>query len=90
MIYANAAYHDALGGLDVAELLITSGASLEGGEAPADAFRLEDVAGVAVVPGLAGGTKCGRCWRVLPEVGADGGREDLCGRCDDAVGVAAA
>ena len=90
VIYADAAYHDALGGLDVAELLITSGASLEGGEAPADAFRLEDVAGVAVVPGLAGGTKCGRCWRVLPEVGAGGGREDLCGRCDDAVGVAAA
>ncbi len=27
--------------------------------------------------------KCGRCWRLLPEVAEDG---ELCGRCDDAVG----
>jgi isoleucyl-tRNA synthetase len=27
--------------------------------------------------------KCGRCWRLLPEVGEDG---DLCGRCADAIG----
>jgi isoleucyl-tRNA synthetase len=27
--------------------------------------------------------KCGRCWRLLPEVSEDG---ELCGRCDDAVG----
>ena len=26
--------------------------------------------------------KCGRCWRLLPEVAADG---DLCGRCEDVV-----
>ncbi|KEO89533.1 isoleucine--tRNA ligase [Erythrobacter longus] len=26
--------------------------------------------------------KCGRCWRLLPDVSEDG---DLCGRCDDAV-----
>jgi len=26
--------------------------------------------------------KCGRCWRLLPEVGADG---DLCARCDEVV-----
>ena len=26
--------------------------------------------------------KCGRCWRLLPEVSADG---DLCGRCEDVV-----
>ncbi|KUO50873.1 MAG: isoleucine--tRNA ligase [Sphingomonadales bacterium BRH_c3] len=26
--------------------------------------------------------KCGRCWRLLPEVAEDG---DLCGRCDDVV-----
>jgi isoleucyl-tRNA synthetase len=28
--------------------------------------------------------KCGRCWRHLPEVEADG---DLCARCDDVVGA---
>ncbi|MDA0820051.1 MAG: isoleucine--tRNA ligase [Proteobacteria bacterium] len=27
--------------------------------------------------------KCGRCWRLLPEVSEDG---ELCGRCDDVVG----
>jgi isoleucyl-tRNA synthetase len=27
--------------------------------------------------------KCGRCWRLLPEVETDG---DLCGRCEDVVG----
>ena len=27
--------------------------------------------------------KCGRCWRLLPEVGEDG---DLCGRCESVVG----
>ena len=26
--------------------------------------------------------KCGRCWRLLPEVGQDG---DLCARCEDVV-----
>ena len=30
--------------------------------------------------------KCGRCWRHLPDVGADG---DLCGRCADVTGSAA-
>jgi isoleucyl-tRNA synthetase len=28
-------------------------------------------------------SKCGRCWRYLPEVGEDG---DLCARCTDVVG----
>ncbi|MCW1429097.1 isoleucine--tRNA ligase [Novosphingobium sp. JCM 18896] len=31
--------------------------------------------------------KCGRCWRLLPEVKEDG---DLCDRCDDVVGADAA
>jgi len=31
-----------------------------------------------------GYAKCGRCWRHLPEVGADGA---LCGRCSDVVGA---
>ncbi|HSK39743.1 MAG TPA: zinc finger domain-containing protein [Arenibaculum sp.] len=32
------------------------------------------------------GEKCGRCWRILPEVGTVEGHPDLCGRCADAVG----
>ena len=41
------------------------------GEGPADAFRLEDVKGVAVVTELAKGRKSARSWKVTPEVGRD-------------------
>ena len=39
--------------------------------APEGAFTLDDTKGVAVVPGLAEGTKCARSWKILPEVGSD-------------------
>ena len=35
---------------------------------------------------LAPGQKCERCWRVLPEVGADQNHPTLCRRCCEAVG----
>ncbi len=57
--------------VDLAEVCITSGAALVEGEGPADAFRLPDVAGVAVVPQLAQGTKCARSWKISPAVGED-------------------
>jgi isoleucyl-tRNA synthetase len=56
---------------DLAELCITSGATLVEGEGPADAFRLPDVPGVAVVPQLAEGRKCARSWKISPAVGLD-------------------
>ena len=56
---------------DLAELCITSGAGLVEGEGPAGAFRLPDVAGVAVVPELAQGKKCARSWKITPAVGLD-------------------
>ena len=40
-------------------------------DGPADAFRLPDVAGVAVVPELAEGRKCARSWKISPLVGTD-------------------
>jgi isoleucyl-tRNA synthetase len=40
-------------------------------EGPADAFRAPDIAGVAVVPGLAEGIKCARSWKILNTIGAD-------------------
>lgn len=61
----------ALKGVDLAEVAITSAISVSGDEAPADAFRLADVAGVAVVPARAEGKKCARSWKVTPDVGAD-------------------
>jgi isoleucyl-tRNA synthetase len=75
----------AFDGLDAAEVFRTSQASLMGGEGPAGAFRLDDVAGVAVEPLRAEGRKCARSWRVLPEVGSDPRYPDLSLRDADAV-----
>ncbi|MGQ7792310.1 isoleucine--tRNA ligase [Faunimonas sp. B44] len=61
----------AMDGVDLAEIAITSQATLLQGEGPQDAFRLPDVPGVAVVPALAEGRKCARSWKILPEVGSD-------------------
>ncbi|HEX9905850.1 MAG TPA: isoleucine--tRNA ligase [Propylenella sp.] len=63
--------------VDMAEVAITSQAFLEAGEGPEEAFRLADVPGVAVVPGLATGKRCARSWKVLPEVGLDPAYPDL-------------
>jgi isoleucyl-tRNA synthetase len=57
--------------VDLAEVCITSGAALVEGEGPADAFRLPDVEGVAVVPEPAQGKKCARSWKISPAVGED-------------------
>ena len=56
-----------------AETCITSGFALAQAEAAEAAFH------------PAPGTKCARCWRVLPEVGHSARHPTLCLRCDDAV-----
>ena len=68
---SNEELFEAVADVDLAEVCITSAATLARDEGPADAFRLPDVAGVAVVPNLAEGTKCARSWRVLNTIGAD-------------------
>lgn len=60
-----------LDGVDFAEVCITSRIAVEAGEGPAEAFRLDEVKGVAVVPALAQGRKCARSWKVLDSVGSD-------------------
>jgi len=68
------------------DVFITSGHEfVRADDTPADAVRLPDVTGVAAVVRLAEGTKCERCWRVLPDVGAVAAHPTLCGRCVDAV-----
>ncbi len=84
-IFADAAYRSAAAGIDLAELCITSAATLDDGEAPAAAFRLAEVEGVAVMVEAAEGSKCARCWQVLPDVGFDAAHPGLCRRCRDAV-----
>ena len=62
---------DAVGDSDFAEICITSGVKVETAAGPEDAFRLDDVEAVAVVPALAEGTKCARSWRITDDVGLD-------------------
>jgi isoleucyl-tRNA synthetase len=57
--------------VDLAEICITSNAEATNDDAPAGAFRLPDVANVAVVVEKAVGTKCARSWKILPTVGED-------------------
>jgi isoleucyl-tRNA synthetase len=67
----------AMNGIDLAEIAITSQAVLESGEGPKDAFRMPEVAGVAVVPGKAEGRKCARSWKILTDVGSDPDYPDI-------------
>ncbi len=60
-----------LGTIDFADVCITSGLTLEAGEGPADAFRMDDAPGVAVVSARAGGVKCARSWRYFDPATAD-------------------
>ncbi len=81
--------------VDWAELAIVSHAELS--VIPAEAPKVEGTeagapGGVALPCGVpvvtvAEGGKCERCWRVLPEVGANAAYPTLCGRC---AGVVAA
>lgn len=57
--------------VDLAEICITSNYEVREGEAPASAFRLDAVPGVAVVVEKAVGTKCARSWKISPTVGED-------------------
>ncbi len=67
----DAALGESFDGLDVAELMITSDATLTVGAAPSEAFKIPEVPGVAVVPTLAQGKKCARSWRIVDDVGSD-------------------
>ncbi len=70
---------------DLAELFITGAVTLEEGEGPSSAFRLDEIAGVAVEPAAAETKKCERCWRYTGDVGDAAAHPDLCRRCADAV-----
>ena len=78
-------YLAAMKGIDLAEVSITSGGDLVEGPVPEGAFTLPDVAGVGVVPALAKGDKCARCWQVLEEVGKSAKHPLICVRCEGAV-----
>ncbi len=88
VVHATAEQGEAFAGYaveDIADLFITSGIRFSDAKPPADAFTLQEVAGVAVVPVPAEGTKCERCWKVLNTVGTDAEHPTVCPRCADAV-----
>jgi isoleucyl-tRNA synthetase len=77
---ADAELLKALEGLEFEETCITSAITITAGEGPETAFRLAEVAGVAVDPKLAEGTKCARSWRVTTDVGSDPAWPDVSAR----------
>jgi isoleucyl-tRNA synthetase len=72
-----------LGEAEWAEILIVSSVTVRelGPEFTTDAATHVPLHQVTTAPG----TKCARCWRVLPEVGASAAHPTLCLRCEDAV-----
>ncbi|MCF6200439.1 MAG: class I tRNA ligase family protein, partial [Hyphomicrobiaceae bacterium] len=76
---------EAFEGQNAADIFITSQAELTLEKAGDEAFRLDDVPEVSVVPAKAQGQKCARSWKILPEVGSDPDFPDLTLRDANAV-----
>jgi isoleucyl-tRNA synthetase len=68
---------EAVVGVDLAEICITSAATLANDEGPEKAFRLPEVPGVAVIVNLAEGRKCARSWKISELVGSDSHYPDV-------------
>jgi isoleucyl-tRNA synthetase len=77
---ADKAIRDAIEGLDLSEICITSGVTVSGDPAPENAYRQQDVPGVAVVFAKARGRKCARSWRITGDVGSDPQYPDVSAR----------
>ena len=81
---ADQAVKDVLEQMPFADICITSDLTLSTDTAPSDAFTMAEVEGVAVSFVKAEGEKCGRCWKILPDVGTHR-HAGVCGRCDEAL-----
>ncbi len=79
----DASLEAAIADVDMAEMAITSDLVIAHGKAPAGAFTLDDVKGVAVVVEKAeerGLVKCARSWRYTADVGQDAEFPDVSAR----------
>ena len=81
---ADQAVKDVLEQMPFADICITSNLTLSTDAAPSDAFTMAEVEGVAASFVKAEGEKCGRCWKILPDVGTHS-HAGVCGRCDEAL-----
>ena len=77
---ADKALADAVKGVNLADIAITSAIKVAAGAGPDGAFTLPEVPGVAVVIERAEGNKCARSWRITTDVGADPDYPDLSAR----------
>jgi len=66
------------------DVCITSDIMLTADPIPEVAFRMPEVEGVGVVFEAADGSKCQRCWKILPDVGTHA-HAAVCARCDAAL-----
>ena len=76
---------EALKSVNFHDICITSDIVLTGDPSPDEAYRLPEVEGVTVVFERAGGEKCQRCWKILPDVGTHK-HPGTCKRCNEALG----
>ena len=76
----DSALHEAVQDIDLAEIAITSAATLTCKVPPEAAFTLPDVPGVGVIVHRAEGRKCARSWRITADVGSDPDYPDLSAR----------
>jgi isoleucyl-tRNA synthetase len=77
---SDAALREAIEGVDMAEIAITSGLTVKADAAPVGAYVQDEVKGVAVMPAQASGTKCARSWRYTDDVGSDAEFPDVSAR----------
>ena len=77
---ADAKLRQTLESVDFADICITSDLQFRGPDAPADAFRLPELPGVAVVVARAAGIKCARSWRWFDPASADPAYPDVTAR----------
>ena len=75
----------AYAGESAADIFITSKAILTDAPSPGNAFRMDDVPGVAVVVGQADGVKCARSWKYFDPADADPEFPDITPRDAEAV-----
>ena len=82
---ANTDWFDKTQDLNMADICITSQIDIRNEMPPAEAFTLDDVKEVGVIPALAIGQKCRRSWKILPDVGSVEAYPDLSPRDAQAV-----
>ena len=80
-MYVTSEKKEILKNIDIAEIGIVSSFSLNTSDIPSTAFKIDTIKDVGAEIDLAEGKKCGRCWKILPEVL----NEDICERCKDVI-----